>query len=178
MNHNGLAVNTSDFPFNDPSSIPTRGEYDLLFNVDIVNLLFKNNGWERQKASICYFVGGWVVMARCRKSYLGPAEISSFVSLVQFKDGGCRVRLSLHIFISDVDSGNKYLCGREWVQRFSCTASGMERFSLDLLRAVKIGCTLEEDVEVCGICGWRRNFFWLCNLKLGKAIKNLTCSDQ
>ena len=58
MNHNGLAVNTSDFPFNDPSSIPARGEYDLLFNVDIVNLLFKNNGWERQKASICYFVGG------------------------------------------------------------------------------------------------------------------------
>ena len=46
-------------------------------------------------------------MAWGRKSYLGPAEISSSVYLVQFKDKGCRVSLRLHLFVFDVDPGNK-----------------------------------------------------------------------
>ena len=45
-------------------------------------------------------VSEWVLVARVRKSFLGPAEISSFVHLVQFKDGGCRVSLRLHLFVS------------------------------------------------------------------------------
>ena len=32
-----------------------------------------------------------MLVARSRKSYLGPAEIASFVSLVLCKNGGCRV---------------------------------------------------------------------------------------
>ena len=32
-------------------------------------------------------VGGWVVVARSRKSCLRPPEITSFVFLVEFKDG-------------------------------------------------------------------------------------------
>ena len=48
-----------------------------------------------------------------RKSYLGPAEILSFVYLVQFKDGGRRVSLRLHLFIFDVDPGNEdFMCKR------------------------------------------------------------------
>ena len=49
-----------------------------------------------------------MVVAWVRKSYLGPTEISSSVYLVQFKDAGCRVRLRLHLFVFDVDPGNKY----------------------------------------------------------------------
>ena len=42
-----------------------------------------------------------------RKSCLGLAEIASFVFLVLFKDGGCRISARFHLFVSDVDQGNK-----------------------------------------------------------------------
>ena len=89
----------------------------MLFSVAIVNLLLKNNEGRDRRPYCCWgffvvwsalFVGGWVVVAWGRKSYLGPTEISSSVYLVQFKDEGCRVRLRLHLFVFDVDPGNKY----------------------------------------------------------------------
>ena len=87
-------------------------------------------------------VGGWVVVAWSRKSCLGPTEISSFVFLVQFKDGGRMVSLRFDLFISDVNQGNEDLECKKVGSRFSCMAPGMERFSLDLQRAVK-KCALE-----------------------------------
>ena len=54
----------------------------------------------------------------------------------------------------------------------------MERFSLDLPRTVKKGCSLEMGLGVCEICGRRGNIFGLCNLKLGQAIRCLACGDQ
>ena len=62
---------------------------DLLFNSDIVNLLLKTNEGRDRRTNFVTFVvwsalivGEWVVVARSRKSCLGPAEISSFVFLV------------------------------------------------------------------------------------------------
>ena len=85
----------------------------MLFNINIVKLLLKKRWGKKQKASFLIFVvwsaliaDGWVV-ACDRKPYLGPAEISCFVYLVQLKDEGCRVSLRLHLFVFDVDSGNK-----------------------------------------------------------------------
>ena len=69
----------------------------MLFNVDIVNILLKNNGGETQSTSFyfrgleCVVVSMYVVAAWSRKSYLGPAEISSVAYLVKFKDRGRRV---------------------------------------------------------------------------------------
>ena len=67
---------------------------DLLFNFDIVNLLLKTNGGRGRRPNFVIFVvwsalivGGWVVVARSRKSCLRPPEITSFVFLVEFKDG-------------------------------------------------------------------------------------------
>ena len=52
-----------------------------------------------------------VLEAWSRKSCLGPAEITSFVFLVLLKDGGRRVSLRFHIFVSDVNQGNKKSVG-------------------------------------------------------------------
>ena len=52
---------------------------------------------------------GCLVVAWGRESYLGPAEISCFVYLVQFKDGQRKVGLRLHLFLSNVDPGCKDL---------------------------------------------------------------------
>ena len=41
-----------------------------------------------------------------RKHYLGLAEIASFVFLVLFKDGGCKVVQDFIFFVSDVNDGN------------------------------------------------------------------------
>ena len=54
MERNGALVHTSVFHSSAPRLFYGRGEYDLLFNVDVVNLLLKNNGGG-QKASFCYF---------------------------------------------------------------------------------------------------------------------------
>ena len=40
--------NELDFQSSDPSLFPGWGEYDLLFDVDIVSLLLKNNGRETE----------------------------------------------------------------------------------------------------------------------------------
>ena len=62
---------------------------DLLFNSDIVSLLLKTNGVRKRKPNLIIFViwsalivDRWLVVAWNRMSCLGPAEISSFVSLV------------------------------------------------------------------------------------------------
>ena len=62
-------VNTSDLHPRDPRSFRERGEYNLLFNVNIVNLLLKSNGARDRGPHFAIFaiwkaviVGGWVVM--------------------------------------------------------------------------------------------------------------------
>ena len=62
---------------------------DLLFNSDIVNHLLKINGGRNRKPNFVIFViwsalivGRWLVVAWDRMSCLGPAEISSFMSLI------------------------------------------------------------------------------------------------
>ena len=76
---------------------------------------------EKQEALFCYFcnlkyfiVGGRVVVAWSR-SYLGLAEIASFVSLILFKDGGRRVSPRFHLFVPSVNQ-RKEEAG--WVQDF------------------------------------------------------------
>ena len=61
----------------------------MLFNVDIVNLLLKNNVGKYRRPHFVVFVVWsalvvcqWVLVDWSRKSYLGPVEISSFVYLV------------------------------------------------------------------------------------------------
>ena len=49
MDRNGVVFNTSDFYSSNQRSFPGRGEYNLLFSVDIVNVLLKNNKGEREK---------------------------------------------------------------------------------------------------------------------------------
>ena len=46
MDLNDVVVNPSESQSSDPKSFPGRGDYDFLFNVDIVNLPLKNNGGE------------------------------------------------------------------------------------------------------------------------------------
>ena len=82
-----------------------------------------------------------------RKSYLETAEISSFVLLFKFKDGGRRVSLIFHLFVSDVNQENKDFGCKKVGARFYCMALGMERFSLDLPRAIKKECALEVGCE-------------------------------
>ena len=52
-----------------------------------------------------------------QKSCLELIEITSFVLLVLFKDGGRRVSPRFNIFVSDVNQCNKEV---GWVQRFPC----------------------------------------------------------
>ena len=61
-------------------------EYDLLFNVVTVNVLLKSNrGRDRSPHFVIVVVwsalvfGRWLVAARGRKYYLGPAETLSIV---------------------------------------------------------------------------------------------------
>ena len=77
---------------------------------------------EKQEALFCYFcnlkyfiVGGRVVVAWSRRSYLGLAEIASFVSLILFKDGGRRVSPRFHLFVPYVNQGKEETA---WVQDF------------------------------------------------------------
>ena len=48
MDHNGVVVNTPETQFNGLRLLPGRGEYNFLSDVDIVNLLLKNNGGETE----------------------------------------------------------------------------------------------------------------------------------
>ena len=54
-----------------------------------------------------------VVVAWGRKSCIGLAKIASFMFLVLFKDGRCKVSPRFYLFVSDVNQGN-YKAG--WVQ--------------------------------------------------------------
>ena len=64
--------------------------------------------------------------------------------LVEFKDGGCRVSLRFHLFVSDGDPGNEnFMCKRVDAKIFLC-----------IPQVVKKGCTLEVG---CG-CVWN---LWL-----------------
>ena len=55
-----------------------------------------------------------VLAAWNKKSCLGPAEIASFVSLVLFKTAGRNVSPRFHLFVSDVNQGNKILTSRSF----------------------------------------------------------------
>ena len=99
-----------------------------------------------------------MVVAWGRKSYLGPVKISSFAYLVQLKDGGHRVSLRLHPFVSGVDPGNEdFMSKRESAKIFLRSP----RDGKVLLRS----STLKKDVSwkwgvgACGICGRRRKLF-------------------
>ena len=58
---------------------------------------------------------------------------------VLFKGGRHRMSTRFHLFVSNVNQGNE---GARWIQYFFYVAAGMERLSLDLLRAVEniAGC--------------------------------------
>ena len=43
-----------------------------------------------------------MVLVWSREFWLGPAEVASFVFLVLFKDGGCRVTPRFHLFVYEV----------------------------------------------------------------------------
>ena len=112
-----------------------------------------------------------------RKSYLGLAEISSFVYLVQFKDGGRRVSLRSHLFVSDVDPGNEDFM---WKSVSAKVFLHGPREGKVLLRssASSLDVPWIWVVGVCGICGRRQKLFWPFNLKLGQVIRNLACGNQ
>ena len=94
----------------------------LVFSSNIVNLLLQANGGRIRRLNFVIFVvwgtliaGEWVLMTGSRKSCLGPAEIASFVFLVLFKDGGRRMSLRFHLFVSDVIQENEEA---GWIQDF------------------------------------------------------------
>ena len=103
-----------------------------LFNSDIVNLLLNINRGKSKKPNFIILVvwytlivGGLVLVgvlvAWSRKSPLGPAEIASFVSLVLFKNAGRDVSPRFHLFVSDVNQGNKTLT----IGNFTWSAKGI-----------------------------------------------------
>ena len=58
--NDGVVVNTSEFQTSRPRSFPGRGKYDLLFNVDIVNLLLKKQwggGGEGESQKVLFRAG-------------------------------------------------------------------------------------------------------------------------
>ena len=83
--------NKSEFQSSEPGLSSRKGEYDLLFNVHIVNLLLKNNGKRHRTPHFIFIVWSALVFSRSmvgawgRKSYLESTEISSVVYLVKFK---------------------------------------------------------------------------------------------
>ena len=91
----------------------------LLFNSDIANLLLNTNGRRNRRPNFVIFVvrytliiGGWVFcggLGGVEQVKLGQAEIASFVSLVLFKNAGRKVSPRFHLFVSDVNQGNKTL---------------------------------------------------------------------
>ena len=99
---------------------PVRENMFSLFNSDIVNLLLNINRGRKKRPNFVIFVVWYtlfvgrlvlvgVLVAWSRKSCLGPAEIVSFVSLVLFKNAGRKVSPRFHLFVSDVNQGNKTL---------------------------------------------------------------------
>ena len=106
MVDNGVVVNTSDFHSSDSKIVSQEGRIYCWYSESSV----KDQWGERQNTSFCNFCSlessnfhRLVVVAWGKKSYLGPAKIPSFVYLLQFRNGGRRVSLRLHLFVSDVD---------------------------------------------------------------------------
>ena len=94
--------------------------YDLLFKVDIVNLLLKNSWWwgggvggfgRHRKPHFIFVVwstlvvGMWVLAGGGRKSYLGPTEIISVVYQVNSRMGGGRLVYCIALFKSQNAGG-------------------------------------------------------------------------
>ena len=78
-----------------------------------------------------------------QKILFQPAEITYFVFLVLFKDGGRRVSLKSYLLVSDVNQGSEEV---DWVQDFLAWVQDF------LPRAVKNReCALKVCVEGCGI---------------------------
>ena len=81
MCHTGVVVSMAEFKSSDLGSLPKRDKYDLLLNVWYSEFFVK----EKQTSHFIYMVwsalvvGGCLMAAWGRKSYLGPAEISSVV---------------------------------------------------------------------------------------------------
>ena len=81
MYHNGVVVRISKFTSSGLGLLPRRGKYDLLLNVWYSESFVK----EKQTPHFIFVVwsalvvGGCLMAAWGRKSYLGPAEISSVV---------------------------------------------------------------------------------------------------
>ena len=79
-----------------------------------MNYLLKTNGAIDIRPNFVIFVvwsalivGKWVVVAWSRKSYVELAEIISFVFLVLFKDGGCKVSPRFHLFVFNINQGKE-----------------------------------------------------------------------
>ena len=92
---------------------------NLIFNSDIVNLLLNTFFFFFfflfLFCSLECFNYEWVVVVWNSTSCLGPNEIRSFVFLVLFKDGRCRVSPRFNLFVSDVNQRMKDVA---WVQDF------------------------------------------------------------
>ena len=111
---NDLMVRITVFGFGGgPRSFPGR-DINLLLNSGFVNVLLKTNGGRDRRPNFVIFinrsaliVGGCLVVAWSRKSYLGSVEIISFVFLVLFKDVRRRVSQRFHHFVFDVHQENE-----------------------------------------------------------------------
>ena len=97
----------------------------------------------------------WVVVTWGRKSYLGLAEISCCVLLFKFKDGGHRMSLRFHLFVSDVNRRNEDFGCNKVDARFSDVVwKGSPYIFCELLRK---NVPWKWSVRMCGIeksCLW------------------------
>ena len=103
---------------------PARESMFLLFNSDIVNLLLNTNRGDRRSNFVIFvvwytlIVGRWVLVgvlvAWSRKSCLGLVEITSFLSLVLFKNAGRKVSPRFHLFVSDFNQEDKTFTSRSF----------------------------------------------------------------
>ena len=108
---------------------PARESMFLLFNSDIVNLLLNTNrggggGGDRRSNFVIFvvwytlIVGRWVLVgmlvAWSRKSCLGLVEITSFLSLVLFKNAGRKVSPRFYLFVSDFNQEDKTFTSRSF----------------------------------------------------------------
>ena len=99
----------------------------------------------------------WVVVTWGRKSYLGPAEISCCVLLFKFKDGGHRMSLRFHLFVSDVNRRTKILGATRWMQDFLTWSQGWKGSSYIFCELLRKNVPWKWSVKMCGIeksCLW------------------------
>ena len=117
MHISGLMARKSEFKSNGPGSFPEREEYEFAFQFWYCQPSVKNKakGLTFFLVWSAFIFGGWVVVAWSRKYCLGLTKIASFVFLVLLKDEGCRVSPRFHLFVSDVNPGNK---DARWAQNF------------------------------------------------------------